>query len=74
MSGLKDVHPVAAEDHFLRNRWLAWFSTKIIGIIPLKRNMQGVRSDPLKGIADALEENKILILFPEGTSWRTGGA
>ena len=67
MSRLKDVHPVAAADHFLRNRFVAWFSTQIIGIIPLRRNMKGVRSDPLVGIADALDDDKILILFPEGS-------
>ncbi len=68
--GMKRLHlvrPVAAADHFLRNRLLAWFTTKIIGIIPLKRNLKGVRSDPLAGICEALDEGKILIIFPEGS-------
>ncbi|QEG00425.1 2-acyl-glycerophospho-ethanolamine acyltransferase [Stieleria maiorica] len=67
MRRLKDVHPVAAADHFLRNRLMAWFSTKIIGIIPLEREIKGVRRDPLAGICQALDEGKILILFPEGS-------
>ncbi|MDV6032499.1 MAG: 1-acyl-sn-glycerol-3-phosphate acyltransferase [Phycisphaera sp. RhM] len=67
MRRLKDVHPVAAADHFLRNRLMAWFSTKIIGIIPLEREVKGVRRDPLAGICEALDDNKILILFPEGS-------
>lgn len=67
MGRLKNVHPIAAADHFLRNRPLAWFSTKIIGIIPLEREVKGVRRDPLAGICEALDQNKILILFPEGS-------
>ncbi|MCA9135858.1 MAG: 1-acyl-sn-glycerol-3-phosphate acyltransferase [Planctomycetales bacterium] len=67
MGRLKKVHPVAAADHFLRNPIMAWFSTKIIGIIPLEREVKGVRSDPLAGICQALDEGKILILFPEGS-------
>lgn len=67
MRRLSNVHPVAAVDYFLSNPWLAWFSTQIIGIIPLNRNMKGERTDPLAGISDALAAGKILILFPEGT-------
>lgn len=67
MSRLHLVHPVAAADHFLRNRLMAWFSTKIIGIIPLDRNLKGTRSDLLAGICEALDRNQILILFPEGS-------
>ncbi len=64
---LKSVHPVAAADYFLKNRWLAWFSTEIIGIHPLQRNMAGVRNDPLAGICAGLDRGDILILFPEGS-------
>ena len=32
------VRPVAAMDYFMRNKALAWFATKIIGIIPLERS------------------------------------
>jgi 1-acyl-sn-glycerol-3-phosphate acyltransferase len=37
LSQLPRVRPVAAADYFLRNRLMAWFSTKVIGIIPIKR-------------------------------------
>lgn len=67
MRRLSIVRPVAAVDYFLRNKWRAWFSTRIIGIIPLHRSVSGERSDPLAGISDALAEGKILILFPEGS-------
>jgi 1-acyl-sn-glycerol-3-phosphate acyltransferase len=64
---LRIVRPVAAADFFLSNRWLAWFSTRIIGIIPLQRNVKGMRTDPLAGITQAIERGEILVLFPEGT-------
>ena len=67
MGRLHCVRPVAAADHFLRNQLMAWFSTKIIGVIPLKRDMKGVRSDPLAGLSEAIEHNQILLLFPEGS-------
>ncbi len=67
MDRLHCVHPVAAADHFLRNKVMGWFSTKIIGIIPLQRNLKGVRTDPLAGISEAIEDNNVLLLFPEGS-------
>lgn len=62
---LPDIRPVAAADYFLKNRWMAWFSLRIIGIIPVTR--AGVVRDPLQGCRDALAAGKILILFPEGS-------
>jgi 1-acyl-sn-glycerol-3-phosphate acyltransferase len=59
------VHPVAAEDYFLANRFLAWFSTKLIGIIPFKRKL--CRENPFEEIEKALQHNEIIIFFPEGT-------
>jgi len=67
MRRLRHLRPVAAADYFLRNRLMAWFSTKIIGIIPLQRKMEGVRADPLAGITQALESDRIVLLFPEGS-------
>lgn len=61
------LRPVAAADYFLRNRWLAWFSQNIIGIIPIDRTRQDRASDPLDGCITALENQDILIFFPEGS-------
>ncbi len=66
----QQVHPVAAADYFLRNRWLAWFTLNILNIIPVTRN--GEDSDPLAGCEQALRQNKILILFPEGSRGEPG--
>ena len=67
MKNLKIVHPVAAADYFLKSPLLSWFSTHIIGILPLERNVSAVRADPLAGICQRLDRGDILILFPEGS-------
>jgi 1-acyl-sn-glycerol-3-phosphate acyltransferase len=61
------IRPVAAADYFLRNRFLAWFSLNIIGIVPIRRRCTDDRDDPLAGCAEALERGHILLLFPEGS-------
>lgn len=65
---LPRIRPVAAADYFLANPVLAWFSTTVIGIIPVhRRGRSPAGHDPLAGAARALEANDILLLFPEGT-------
>lgn len=59
------IRPVAAADYFLKNKYLAWFSRKIINIIPIAR--ERTQQDPLEECYRALENNNILILFPEGS-------
>jgi 1-acyl-sn-glycerol-3-phosphate acyltransferase len=61
------IRPAAAADYFLRNRFLAWFSLNIIGIVPIRRRRDGSGEDPLAGCAGALERGHILLLFPEGS-------
>jgi 1-acyl-sn-glycerol-3-phosphate acyltransferase len=65
LRSLLKVRPVAAADYFLRNKWLAWFAKEIMGIIPIIRT--GKASNPLMPCYEALEQQQILILFPEGT-------
>ncbi len=64
---LHRVRPVAAEDYFMKNRLLAWFSTRIVGILPIARKRSGPDDDPLAGCYQALENDQILIFFPEGS-------
>lgn len=64
---LHQVRPVAAADYFLRNAILAWFATRIIGIIPIARRRKHPDEDPLQSCHEALERGEILIFFPEGT-------
>ncbi len=61
------IHPVAAADYFLKNKRLAWFAKNIVGIIPIVRGRTEKNIDPLEPCYEALDEGKILIVFPEGT-------
>ena len=67
LSVIDRVRPVAAADYFLRNRALAWFSTRILNILPLTREAAGRGDDPLASSVAALERGEILIVFPEGS-------
>lgn len=61
------VRPAAAADYFLANRYRAWFSQRVIGIIPLDRS-GGTDLDLLFATCrQALDQNDIIILFPEGS-------
>jgi 1-acyl-sn-glycerol-3-phosphate acyltransferase len=64
---LARIHPVAAADYFLRNRLLAWFATKVIGIVPIKRQRTRSDEDLLAPVSEALSRGDILIFFPEGS-------
>jgi 1-acyl-sn-glycerol-3-phosphate acyltransferase len=64
---LSRIHPVAGEDYFLKNCVLAWFSINIIGIIPIKRKFIPGKPEPLVPVYDAIEDDRILIVFPEGS-------
>jgi 1-acyl-sn-glycerol-3-phosphate acyltransferase len=66
LSLLHKVRPVAAMDYFMRNPLLAWFSERIIGIIPIKRGAAR-DEDPLADPEAALAAGNILVIFPEGT-------
>lgn len=67
LSKLRKVRPVAAQDYFLKNRWLAWFALNVIGIIPFTRLAPMYRADPFAACSAALEHGDALIFFPEGT-------
>jgi 1-acyl-sn-glycerol-3-phosphate acyltransferase len=63
---LPRVRPVAAADYFLRKPLLRWFSTRIVGIIPMQRSGHA-DGHPLREAFEALEAGSILVFFPEGT-------
>ncbi|BET43284.1 lysophospholipid acyltransferase family protein [Atlantibacter hermannii] len=70
LTTLVNVQPVAAADYFLKNKCMAWFALNVIGIIPVQRH--GRTANPLAPCIDALAQQKILILFPEGTRGEPG--
>lgn len=61
------IQPAAAADYFFKTRLLKWFSMNVIGIIPVVRGGAAAGGDPLEDCYRALEKNKVLIIFPEGT-------
>ncbi len=64
---LPKVRPVAAADYFLRNRFLAWFATQVVGIVPIKRKRDHEGEDLLAPVSAALARGEILLFFPEGS-------
>ncbi|MGR8935442.1 MAG: lysophospholipid acyltransferase family protein [Gammaproteobacteria bacterium] len=64
---LPRLRPVAAADYFLAKRWLAWFSLRVIGIIPLARGGIHSAEQLFAGCREALANGDMLILYPEGT-------
>lgn len=69
---LRHVRPVAAADYWLANRRIAWFASSIIGVVPIERMREGKMADPLQPCYDALNNNDILIFFPEGSRGTPG--
>jgi len=61
------LRPVAAADYFLRNRLLATFSLRVIGIIPMERGGGKGARDSLAAVSERLRNGDIVILFPEGS-------
>jgi 1-acyl-sn-glycerol-3-phosphate acyltransferase len=64
---IEKVRPVAAADYFLKNRYIAWFSLKVLNVLPLDRNNTERGTDPLAEGSAALDRGEILIVFPEGS-------
>jgi 1-acyl-sn-glycerol-3-phosphate acyltransferase len=64
---LSITKPVAAADYFLRNKYLAWFALKVVGILPMKRKIEVRGEDPLASVHKSLGDGNILIFFPEGS-------
>lgn len=64
---LPHIRPIAAADYFMKTKPLAWFATRIIGIIPLERGAASRSYDPLQPCCDALDRGDVIILFPEGS-------
>ena len=62
-----NVRPVAASDYFFRYAWSRWLACNLIDIIPLERGGQKSATERLQPIQDALKDNQIVILFPEGS-------
>lgn len=67
LSRLKLLRPVAAADYFMSGAIMSWFSTQILGIIPIARRRESPDVDPMEGVYEALNQGSIVIFYPEGT-------
>ena len=67
VSRLPKVRPVAAFDYFMKNKYVAWFSQNVIGIIPLKRKVSKDEGHPFASVHKALNAGETIIIFPEGS-------
>ena len=67
LSVIHKVRPVAAADYFLTNKLVAWFSLKIMNIIPLDRSGETKRDLLFTRCHEALDDGQILLIFPEGS-------
>jgi len=70
LSVINKVRPVAAADYFLKNKYLAWLSLSIIGIIPLDRTGKTKPENLFYDCHKALDKGHILLIFPEGSRGR----
>jgi len=61
------LRPAAAADYFLKDPFIGWFSSKLVGIVPVERARAGSGADVLAPMRGALAQGAIVILFPEGT-------
>ena len=66
LATVPSLRPAAAADYFMRNKLIAWLSLNVIGIVPVFRN-NGASKNPLAGCYEALANNQIILVFPEGT-------
>jgi len=64
---LPNVRAVAAADHFGKADLTGRIARTLIGILPIERRDVSRHADPLAGIVGALDEGRILILYPEGS-------
>lgn len=68
LSMIHKVRPVAAADYFVeKGGFMAWLSQTCIGIIPMDRSGNTERGELFDGCQAALDNNDVLILFPEGS-------
>jgi len=67
LSKVHKLRPIAAADYFLSNRFIAWFSLNVIGIIPISRSGANKNEIMFSACHEALDKGDIILLFPEGT-------
>lgn len=68
ISKINKIRPVAAADYFCNTKFKKFIFEKLIGIIPIERKISKENISTLfSGIFNALDNNEIIIIYPEGT-------
>ena len=68
ISKINKIRPVAAADYFCNTKFKKFIFEKLIGIIPIERKISKENISTLfGGIFNALDNNEIIIIYPEGT-------
>lgn len=63
-----NIRPIAAKDYFCNTRFRTFIFKTLIGIIPIERKVQKTsKKEFFKEINEALINNQIIIIYPEGT-------
>lgn len=68
------TRPVAASDYWLTSKLKAFIGREVFDAVLIDRNRETGAEDPVGQMAEALDEGRSLILFPEGTRNTTGDA
>ena len=61
------TRPVAGADYWLQGRFRTFIAQRVIHAVLIDRNPATRKEDPIKQMAEAIEQGDSLIVFPEGT-------
>ncbi|MFO1306755.1 MAG: lysophospholipid acyltransferase family protein [Burkholderiales bacterium] len=61
------TRPVAGADYWLKGRLRTYVAQRVIHAVLIDRNPETRTLDPIRQMADALDQGDSLIVFPEGT-------
>ena len=61
------TRPVAGADYWLKGKLRTYVAQRVIRAVLIDRNAQTRKEDPIRQMADVIEQGDSLIVFPEGT-------
>jgi len=61
------TRPVAGADYWLKGKLRTYIAQRVIRAVLIDRNAQTRKEDPIRQMADVIEQGDSLIVFPEGT-------
>ena len=61
------TRPVAGADYWLKGKLRTYVAQRVIRAVLIDRNAQTRKEDPIRQMADVIDQGDSLIVFPEGT-------